>query len=87
LPADWHPASEQANFGGPDIVSLIGRCLTPETGEVFLPNTKNTGVRFFAAEERSGFSTRGVLKFRQITIFWRDIFLSPIQDHRRLREF
>jgi hypothetical protein len=41
LPADWHPASEQANFGGADIVSLIGKCLTPETGEVFLPNIKN----------------------------------------------
>jgi len=44
-------------------------------------------VRFFDAEERSGFSTRGVLKFRQITIFWRDIFLSPIQDHKQLHEF
>ncbi|PYJ15473.1 MAG: hypothetical protein DME96_13325 [Verrucomicrobia bacterium] len=28
-------------------------------------------MRFFDAEERSGFSTRGVLKFRQITIFRR----------------
>jgi len=44
-------------------------------------------VRFFDAEERSGFSTRGVLKFRQKTIFQREIFLSPMQDHRRLREF
>jgi hypothetical protein len=86
LPADWHPVSEQANFGSADIASLIGRCLTPKTGEVFLPNT-TTAVRFFDAEERSGFSTRGVLKFRQNTIFRRDSFLSPMQDHRRLREF
>jgi hypothetical protein len=34
-------------------------------------------VRFFDAEERSGSFTRGVLKFRQKTIFWREIFLSP----------
>jgi hypothetical protein len=86
LPADWQAASEQANFGSADIASLIGRCLTPKTGEVFLPNT-TTAVRFFDAEERSGFSTRGVLKFRQNTIFRRDSFLSPMQDHRRLREF
>jgi hypothetical protein len=69
-------------------VSLIGKCLTPETGEVFLTATqKTTGVRFFDAEKRSGFFTRGVLKFRQKTIFWRDIFLSPMRDHRRLHEF
>jgi len=36
-------------------------------------------VRFFDAEERSGFSTRAVLKFRQKTIFWREIF----SDHAR----
>jgi hypothetical protein len=76
------PSSEQANFSSADIVSLIGKCLTPETGEVFLPNTKKLLV-----EERSGFSTRGMLKFRQNTIFWRDIFLSPMQDHKQLREF
>jgi hypothetical protein len=40
LPADWHPASEQANFGSADIASLIGKCLTPETGEVFLTEHK-----------------------------------------------
>jgi hypothetical protein len=60
----------------------------PRNRRGFLNRTqKTTGVRFFDAEERSGFSTRGVLKFRQITIFWRDIFLSPIQDHKQLREF
>jgi len=87
LPAGWHPASEQANFSSADIVSLIGKCLTPETGEVFLPNTKNYWCAFLRCKERSGFSTSGVLKFRQKTIFQREIFLSPMQDHRRLREF
>jgi len=32
-------------------------------------------VCFFAAEERSGFSTRGVLKVRHKTIFWHYSFL------------
>jgi hypothetical protein len=34
------PSSEQANFSSADIVSLIGKCLTPETGEVFLTEHK-----------------------------------------------
>ena len=40
LPADWHATSEQANFSSADIVSLIGKCLTPETGEIFLTEHK-----------------------------------------------
>jgi hypothetical protein len=38
---------------------MIDRCLTPETGEVFLPNTKNYWCAFLRCKERSGFSTRG----------------------------
>jgi len=34
------PSSEQANFSSADIVSLIGKCLTPETGEIFLTEHK-----------------------------------------------
>src|SRR4030095_8610725 len=40
------PSSEQANFSSADIVSLIGKCLTPETGEVFLTEHKKLLVCF-----------------------------------------
>jgi hypothetical protein len=35
-------------------------------------------MRFFDAEERSGFSTRAALKFRHKTILRHDVFLPPM---------
>jgi hypothetical protein len=79
------PSSEQANFGSADIVSLIGRCLTPETGEVFY---RHNYCRAFLRCRRTLriFHPWCAEISSEANLLARDLPLTK-QDHRRLREF